>query len=115
MMKNCRSFFDDSTMVLPATGAFASDSTDPINFNSQFTQDSKITSEVGDISILSTTWRINAACNMRATPSPTGAYIGSLYAGDLVNGNEQVVVGGVTWVNVYSEKFQKSGWVQKLT
>ncbi|MFD0716972.1 hypothetical protein [Paenibacillus sp. GCM10027626] len=101
-----------ATMVIPATGAFASDSTDPINLNTQITQDSRITSEAGGISILSTTWKINAACNMRATPSPTGTYIGSLYPGDLVNGNETSVVNGVTWVKVYSEKFQKEGWIQ---
>ncbi|MGE7829003.1 hypothetical protein, partial [Paenibacillus sp. NPDC093718] len=68
-----------ATMVIPSTSTFASDSsTEVINPNTQFTQESQITSGSGDvITPMSIDYRVNAASNFRATPSPTGAYIGS--------------------------------------
>lgn len=101
-----------ATALLPATGAFASEGiTDRI---APSTPDVQITAQPGSdtVTIMSTTWQVNAASNFRKTPSPTGEYIGSLYAGDLVNGNETRVVNGVTWVNVYSYKFSQWGWIQ---
>lgn len=102
-------------MAIPATSAFASESNDSTNFNSQITQDSSITSEAGDVSILSVTWMVNEYCNFRETPSPTGVNIGSLNVGELVNGGRESerVVNGVTWVNVYSPHYGRSGWIIK--
>lgn len=102
-------------MALPATGAFASESNDSTNFNSQISQNPSITSEAGDVSILSITWTVNTYCNFRETPSPTGVNIGSLVPGETVNGGRdgERVVNGVTWVNVYSPHYGKSGWIIK--
>lgn len=101
-----------ATVLLPATGAFALEGiTDRVVPSSP---DVQITAQPGSdvVTIMSTTWQVNASSNFRKTPSPTGEYIGSHYAGDLVNGNETRVVNGVTWVNVYSYKFQQWGWIQ---
>ncbi|WP_106769305.1 hypothetical protein [Paenibacillus faecalis] len=73
-----------ATALLPATGAFASEG---INDRvAPSSPDVQITEQPGSdvVTIMSTTWQVNASSNFRKTPSPIGEYIGSLYAGDLM-------------------------------
>ncbi|MGF7046430.1 hypothetical protein J2T13_000906 [Paenibacillus sp. DS2015] len=100
-----------ASMALPVSGAFA-DSVEPVTQNAV---DSSITvaEGAGDVSILSVTWTVKTATNMRATASPTGAWVASLYPGAVLSGGRNfVVVNGVTWVPVTSYSLGKSGYVQ---
>jgi hypothetical protein len=99
-------------MALPVSGAFA----DSVESVTQNAVDSSITvaQEAGDVSIMSVTWTVNTATNMRATPSPTGAWVASLYPGAVLSGGrgDSIVVNGVTWVGVTSYSLGVSGYVQ---
>lgn len=99
-----------AALALPVSGAFA-DSARP---DTQNVADSSITVAQGGVTIMSTTWRVKTATNMRATPN--GALVMSLYPtnderSELTGSHDYVVVGGVTWVPVQSYYYGKSGYV----
>ncbi|MGE6575948.1 hypothetical protein [Paenibacillus xylanexedens] len=102
-----------AAMALPVSGAFASSSpTDRIRPDNQ---NPTITVAPGSdvITIMSTTWRVKTATNLRATPSPNGAWVASLYPGEqLTSGYDYVTVNGVTWVPVTSYRLGVSGYIQ---
>lgn len=102
-------------MLIPVSGVFASE--DVSNTVIQPTQATSITQELpnSDVSILalSSYYRVNDYSNFRKTPSPTGVNIGSHVYGDVVyGGTESVVAEGMTYLYVYSYKYQAWGWIQ---
>jgi hypothetical protein len=111
MLKKLMAFTLVAAMALPVSGAFA-DSVEPVTLNAV---DPSITvaAGAGDVSIMSSTWRVITTANLRATASPTGAYITTLYPGTVLNsgGSAFVVVNGVTWVQVTSYSLGVSGYI----
>ncbi|MBY0118543.1 hypothetical protein MHB43_26785 [Paenibacillus sp. FSL H8-0317] len=104
-----------ASMLIPVSGVFASE--DVSNTVIQPTQATSITQELpnSDVSILalSSYYRVNDYSNFRKTPSPTGVNIGSHVYGDVVyGGTESVVAEGMTYLYVYSYKYQAWGWIQ---
>jgi hypothetical protein len=103
-----------ATMALPVTGAFASSSpTDRVNPN---TVDSRITisPDSDQITVKSIAkWTVNTAANIRATPSPTGAHVLTVYPGFKLNSESGVytVVNGVTWVFVWNDNGIEAGYI----
>ncbi|WP_111270870.1 hypothetical protein [Paenibacillus silvae] len=76
-----------------------------------------ITNELSNSDIstlaLSSYYKVNDYSDFRKTPSPTGVNIGSHVYGDIVyGGTESVNVEGMTYLYVYSYKYQAWGWVQ---
>ncbi|MFE6076675.1 hypothetical protein ACFVQB_19600 [Paenibacillus sp. NPDC057886] len=107
-----------AAMALPVTGAFASSNpTDRVKPNIQNGIDSRITvaPSADEVTIMSTTWLVTKDANIRKTPSPTGAVVISVYAGqgvELTSGHDYVVVNGVTWVPVTSKDgYSYSGYI----
>ncbi len=104
-----------ASMLIPVSGVFASE--DVSNTVIQPTHATSITQESpnSDVSILalSSYYRVNDYSNFRKTPSPTGVNIGSHAYGDVVyGGTESVVAEGMTYLYVYSYKYQAWGWIQ---
>ncbi|MCZ1268255.1 MULTISPECIES: hypothetical protein [Paenibacillus] len=105
-----------AAMALPVTGAFASDNpTDRVTPNIQNTLDSNITVAPGkdEVSILAYTWTVKTTANIRATASPTGAHVLTVYAGTQLfgqHGGEVKVVNGEKWVYVWNSA-NVAGWI----
>ncbi|MEW4428886.1 hypothetical protein AB1I68_15560 [Paenibacillus pabuli] len=95
-----------AAMALPVTGAFASDNpTDRIRPNTPI--DSNITAAPGndEITIKAYTWTVKTIANIRATPSPTGAHVLTVYPGYQLfgqHGGEVFIVNGQEWVYVWN-------------
>lgn len=108
-----------ATLIVPTTGAFAADGVTVLNPNSKSGNTPPVLIESptnngsigsGGITTMSTTWRVKTTTNLRVSASPTGAYVATLYAGDLVNGGS---TSGGTWVYVTSSRLGVSGYVQR--
>jgi hypothetical protein len=104
-----------AAMALPVSGAFASNHpTDRVLPGTSNAVDSTITGapRAGEVTIMSTTWRVKTTANLRATASPTGTWVATLYPGEqLTSGHDYVVVNGVTWVPVTSFRLGVSGYI----
>ncbi|MDN8589122.1 hypothetical protein B2I21_03050 [Chryseobacterium mucoviscidosis] len=101
-----------ATTLLPASGAFAAQDTDIIPSSTPAVVQQLPNSDVS-IMALSSYYKVNDYSNFRKTPSPTGVNIGSHVYGDMVyGGTESVLVDGMTYLYVYSYKYQAWGWIQ---
>ncbi|RAW12914.1 MULTISPECIES: hypothetical protein [Paenibacillus] len=104
-----------ATTLIPASGAFAAQAvsdTAIIPSSTPVVVQESPNSEVS-IMALSSYYKVNDYSNFRKTPSPTGVNIGSHVYGDLVyGGTESVLVDGMTYLYVYSYKYQAWGWIQ---
>ena len=104
-----------AAMALPVSGAFASTNpADRVRPGTQNGIDSSISAAPGtdEVTIMSTTWRVKTTANLRATPSPTGTWIATLYPGEqLTSGDDYEVVNGVTWVPVTSYRLGLTGYI----
>ncbi|MFE6076676.1 hypothetical protein ACFVQB_19605 [Paenibacillus sp. NPDC057886] len=106
-----------AAMALPVTGAFASSNpTDRFNPNTQNGIDSRITisPDKDQLSAKSIAkWTVNTAANIRATPSPTGAHVLTVYPGFKLHSEsgDYTVVNGVTWVFVWNDNGIEAGYI----
>ncbi|MHA7584015.1 hypothetical protein ACX12E_27085 [Paenibacillus vandeheii] len=101
-----------ATTLLPASGAFAAQDNDIIPSSTPAVVQQLPNSDVS-IMALSSYYKVNDYSNFRKTPSPTGVNIGSHVYGDMVyGGTESVLVDGMTYLYVYSYKYQAWGWIQ---
>ncbi|KGP77779.1 MULTISPECIES: hypothetical protein [Paenibacillus] len=103
-----------TTTILPVSGAFAAEDVNTV-FLPSYTP--AIANELSNSDIstlaLSSYYKVNDYSNFRKTPSPTGVNIGSHVYGDIVyGGTESVIADGMTYLYVYSYKYQTWGWVQ---
>ncbi|KZE74814.1 SH3 domain-containing protein [Paenibacillus elgii] len=101
-----------ATAVLPATGAFAAENTVSVQ-QSSTAETASHAIESGTIALMTSTYSITGdGVRFRASASSSGTVLGTLNKGDLVNGgNETKNADGITWVSVYSYKYNKWGWV----
>ncbi|WP_440119340.1 hypothetical protein [Paenibacillus sp. QZ-Y1] len=104
-----------ATTLLPASGAFADqDASDKvIPPSSTVVVAPELPNTEVSVMALSSYYKVIDYSNFRKTPSPTGVNIGSHVYGDIVyGGTESVLVEGMTYLYVYSYKYQAWGWVQ---
>jgi hypothetical protein len=102
-----------AAMALPVSAAFASDEPSDVPGTQSAVESSPTVAPGSDlITIMSTTWSVTTPANLRATPSPTGALVASLYPGEQLTGSHNyVVVNGVTWVPVTCYRLGVSGYI----
>lgn len=107
-----------ATVILPTTGAFAADDVTILNPNGNSLNTPPVIvggpvhkDNSGSISILTTTFKVKTATNVRKTPSSSGTYVGSVYPGELLSSNFTIV--NKDWVQVWSNtRPEIKGYIQ---